>query len=383
MSAELCVRGWAAAERLLCVRLDSMGDVLMTTPAMRALKESAAQRSLTLLASRAGSAVSGFIPEVDDVIEFTAPWMKPGGCDPGHDGVLIEALRSRRFDAAVIFTVYSQSPLPAAYLCYLAGIPLRLAQCRENPYHLLTDWVQESEPERWIRHEVRRHLDLAAQVGCRTADERLSFTVPQRARRKTAAAVRALGVGAQTPVIVVHPGASAPSRRYPATSFARAVDLALERVGGAAVFTGSAEEIALVESVRGAMSQRSYSLAGELGLAELGALLEGAALLIANNTGPVHIAAALGTPVVDLYALTNPQHTPWQVRSEVLFADVPCRFCYKSVCPAGHHRCLTRVPPEAVADAAERLLRSEAAPARIATPLAVETSSPGRGAVVT
>jgi hypothetical protein len=93
------------------------------------------------------------------------------------------------------------------------------------------------------------------------------------------------------------------------------------------------------------------------------AMLERAALLIANNTGPVHIAAALGTPVVDLYALTNPQHTPWGVRKAVLFEDVPCRFCYKSVCPMGHHKCLSLVAPEAVAAAAEQLLRTDAAPA--------------------
>ena len=77
---------------------------------------------------------------------------------------------------------------------------------------------------------------------------------------------------------------------------------------------------------------------------------------MSNNTGPVHIAAALGTPVVDLYALTNPQHTPWKVRCRVLFHDVPCRYCHKSVCPSGHHDCLRRVSPETVAEAACQLL---------------------------
>ena len=359
--------GWPAARRVLCVRLDAMGDVLMTTPAMRAFRESGSNCSLTLLTSRAGAAIAPFIREVDEVIEFTAPWMKPAGGGREDDTALIGALENRRFDAAVIFTAYSQSPLPAAYLCHLAGIPLRLAHCRENPYHLLTDWVPEPEPQRWIRHEVRRHLDLASHVGCRTADERLSFAVPARARRSVAAHLRALGLEARAPLIVVHPGASAPSRRYPGAGFARAADVLLKRVGGAVVFTGSADEIELIDSVQSAMSEESYSLAGRLALGELGALIARAALLIANNTGPVHIAAALGTPVVDLYALTNPQHTPWQVRSEVLFADVPCRFCYKSVCPAGHHACLTRVAPEAVADAAERLLKNE-------TPLLQEAS---------
>ena len=85
------------------------------------------------------------------------------------------------------------------------------------------------------------------------------------------------------------------------------------------------------------------------------ALVEAAPVLVSNNTGPVHVASAVGTPVVDLYALTNVQHTPWLVPHRVLYHDVPCRLCYKSVCPMGHHDCLRLVPPEAVADAAVEL----------------------------
>jgi ADP-heptose:LPS heptosyltransferase len=91
-------------------------------------------------------------------------------------------------------------------------------------------------------------------------------------------------------------------------------------------------------------------------LGELGALLSNAPLLISNNSGPVHLAAALGTPVVDLYALTNPQHTPWEVPNRVLNYDVPCKYCYKSVCPEGHHNCLVKVTPEQVVQAAQELL---------------------------
>jgi ADP-heptose:LPS heptosyltransferase len=155
---------------------------------------------------------------------------------------------------------------------------------------------------------------------------------------------------------VVHPGASAASRRYPAESYAMAIDLLIEQTGCEAVFTGDAWEEALVRGLRGAMRRPSRSLVGRLELAELGALIDEADLLVCNNTGPAHLAAALATPVVDLYALTNPQHTPWQVPSRVLNHDVPCRNCYKSVCPAGHHDCLRRVAPQAVAAAARDLL---------------------------
>ena len=342
---------WSEAKNVLAVRLDNIGDVLMTTPAIRAFRQTLGCR-VTLLTSPAGAAAARFVPEIDEAIVFAAPWMKATGDAPTADAAMLRRLRARRFDAAAIFTGYSQSPLPAAYLCYLAGIPRRLAHCRENPYGLLTDWALEPEPQKLVRHEVRRQLDLAAAVGCTAADSRLSFRVPAAARAKVKRLIRRTG----RPLVIVHPGASAASRRYPPESYARAIDLLIEDTGCEAVFTGDASEAAIVGTVRGAMSRPSRSLVGALGLGELGALIDEADLLVSNNTGPAHVAAALGTPVVDLYALTNPQHTPWQVPSRVLNHDVPCRNCYKSVCPAGHHDCLRRVAPEAVAAAARDLL---------------------------
>ncbi len=100
-----------------------MGDVLMSQPAMRALKESVQDRKITLLTSSAGASIAPFIPEVDEIIPFDVPWVKTR--ETGGEQRLLalaSSLRSRQFDAAVIFTVYSQNPLPAAMLCYLAGI---------------------------------------------------------------------------------------------------------------------------------------------------------------------------------------------------------------------------------------------------------------------
>lgn len=359
---------WSEAQEILCVRLDSIGDVLMTTPALRALKTSRPGRRITLLTSRVGTRLAPLIPEVDEAIEFDAPWMKATDSDLTHDGALIAHLAARGFDAAVVFTVYSQNPLPAAYLCYLAGIPLRLAHCRENPYRLLTEWVPEIEPDTLVRHEVRRQLDLVAAVGCTTADERLSFHVPRRTRTRVARYLREIGVDPARPLIVAHPGASAASRRYPPASFAQAARL-LAEAGCQIAFTGSREEIALVASVQEMMDAPSWSLAGALDLAELGAVIGAADAVVTNNSSPAHIAAALGTPVVDLYALTNPQHTPWRVESRVLFQDVPCKYCYKSICPAGHHDCLRLVAPARVAAAAMELLTAGGRAADIAAGL--------------
>jgi lipopolysaccharide heptosyltransferase II len=284
---------------------------------------------------------------------------------------MAERLLVRGFDAAVIFTVYSQSPLPAALLCHLADIPRRRAHCRENPYHLLTDWVAEPEPERLVRHEVRRQLELVAAVGARAPDERLRIELPPGARTRVDALLDAAGLDRDRPWIVVHPGSSAPSRRYPPEGYAAACERLAVDHGVQVVFSGDRSDTALVESIRSKMGAESLSLAGELELAELAALLEAAPVLVAGNTGPVHVAAAVSTPVVDLYALTNPQHAPWGVPSRVLFHDVPCRWCYKSVCPEGHHACLRRVSPDAVVQATLELLQDPATAADDPGPLAL------------
>ena len=355
---------WQEAKKVLCIRLDSLGDVLMTTPAMRALKQASPGRTITLLASPAGAKAAPLIPELDSVIVYEAPWMKATrpNDDSSQEYRIASELRKRGFDAAVIFTVFSQNPLPAALLAYLADIPLRLAYCRENPYQLLTLWAPETDTglEEPARHEVRRHLDLVALTGAVTPDETLSLQAPPQAMRYARQALEKLGVELSCPWAVIHPGASAASRRYRPEGFAAASSQLASEHGVQIVFTGSREEVALVRSIQSAMTASSASLAGKLDLAEMAAVLALAPLLISNNTGPVHMASALGTPVVDLYALTNPQHTPWKVTSRVLSHDVDCKYCYKSVCPLGHNDCLQKIPPEAVVQAALELLAEAA-----------------------
>ena len=351
---------WDSARNVLAVRLDHMGDVLMTTPALRALKQQHPRRRLTLLASSNGFEAAHAIPEVDDVIRYDAPWHKNAPLrDASDDYAILKTLVDRRFDAAVVFTVYSQNPLPSVLLCFLAGIPLRLAHCRENPYQLLTHWVQESEPQQRVRHEVQRQLDLVATVGCETPNQRLSFRVPPIAGVRVTKALEQIGVDLKSPWLVIHPGATALSRRYPPQQFAAVARRLARDLNYQVVFTGALTEHGLVEQIRCDMGLQSYSLAGKLNLVELAALLSMSCVLICNNTGPAHLAAAVGTPVVDLYALTNPQHIPWQVPNRVLSHDVRCKYCYKSVCPQGHNDCLRLITPDQVVAAVQDLMREE------------------------
>lgn len=337
---------WRDARCVLCVRLDGLGDVLMMTPALHALRESAPDRKITLLTSPAGAEVARYCSAVDDVTVYEAPWMKatPARDVCTADFVLVRQLMARRFDAAIVFQTFSQSPLPAAMTCFLAGIPLRAAYCRENPYHLLTDWLAETEMTEAHRHEVRRQLDLVAALGADAADRPLVFDLPRHAERTACITRRHAGLVDVLPWAAIHPGATAPSRRYPAEMFASVVRQLVAR-GLQVALTGSDEERPLVAAIQRMADCHSVSLAGQLDLGELAATFRSARAVVSNNTGPMHVAAAVGTPVVALYALTNPQHTPWRVRNIVLSRDVPCRNCYRSVCLEEHHDCLRGVPP--------------------------------------
>jgi lipopolysaccharide heptosyltransferase II len=349
---------WQEARRLLCIRLDAMGDVLMTSPALHALKAAHPDRHLTLMTSASGARIAAMIPAIDAVLRYDPPWMKATAPRPdaAADLDMIQALKAQAFDGVVIFTVYSQNPLPAAMMCYLADIPLRLAHCHENPYQLLTDWLPDPEPQQLVRHEARRQLDLVASIGCRPDSEKLQLAIPATALQAVQQRLAAAGISRQRPMIVLHSGATAPSRCYPPEKFAVAARHLVEQLDAQLIFTGSGAETAMVQAIQAAMKAPSWSFAGGLDLPELAALIQQADLLVSNNTGPAHIAAAVQTPVVDLYALTNPQHAPWQVPHALLFHDVPCRYCYKSLCPQGHHDCLGKVEPDAVVEAARMLL---------------------------
>jgi lipopolysaccharide heptosyltransferase II len=350
---------WTAARTLLAVRLDGMGDLLMTTPALRALKERPTTRSLTLLTSPQAARIARELPFIDAVIEYTAPWIKAAE----HEAIssmavtgLVERLRMQEFDGAIVFTVCTQSALPASMLLFLADIPLRAAYCRENPYALLTHWV--AEPDRdlavGVRHEVARHIALVEGLGVSVTERRLQFPIRDDAKRTMLDKVTQAGMRSDRPWLIVHPGATAPSRRYPVEQFKAVVAELAASARWQIAIAGSEDDLGAAHAIAQVGSD-VVSLAGALDLAELAALLQAADVVVCNNSVAAHLCAAVGTPVVDLYALTNPQHTPWEVPHRVLSHDVPCRNCLKSRCPLGHHACLTGVATSEVVTAVNSL----------------------------
>lgn len=333
--------GFAGFERVLCVRADNMGDIIMSTPAFRALKTTF-NSHITLLTSSMGKPITPFIREIDEVIVHDFPWVKipgqpgsgsgtydgPGtyGGPVAHDGPvaadglydLVAQIKNGRFDAAVIFTVYSQNPLPTALLLYMAGVPRRLAYCRENPYGLLTDWVPDEEPYYRILHQVERDLQLVRHWGAKSAGDDLHLYITDSHRQQMQEKVRALGVDTRSGWVVLHPGVSDARRKYPLDDWIAVSRLLQDEQGLQVIISGAGTDRDTAGLIAAEGGDRCFNAAGRLNVGEWIALIEKAFLLVSVNTAAVHIGAAVNTPEVVLYAMTNPQHTPWKTPSVVL-----------------------------------------------------------------
>jgi ADP-heptose:LPS heptosyltransferase len=322
---------------VLVARLDSAGDVLLAGPAVRAV--AAGARRVTVLCGRRGSDAAGLLPGVDEVVEHTAAWIdpEPAPVDRDETLALVADLAARGIDQAVVLTSFHQSPLPLALLLRMARVPVVAAVCDDYPGSLL-DVRHRVDPD---VHEVERSLSLVATLGHRLPpgdDGRLAVH-PE--------VVRGPHPAGAAPYVVVHPGASVPARAWSPTAHAALVD-ALAASGHRVVVTGGPGEEALTARVAGPPRGEVRDLGGATDLGTLAAVLAGADVVVVGNTGPAHLAAAVGTPVVSLFAPTVPavQWRPWRVPHRLLgHQSIGCAGCRTRVCPVPGHPCLgaTRV----------------------------------------
>jgi ADP-heptose:LPS heptosyltransferase len=327
------VNPWLAARNLLAVRLDNIGDVVMLGPALRAVKETSPEARLTLLATPAGSTAAPLLPWIDDGLTWRPVWQDLGRstCDPARDRFLIELLAERGFDGALIFTSFKQDPHVPGYACYLAGIPLRAGASKEFGGAVLTDELPSGPDE---THQVERNLDLVERLGFMARDRRLHLALHEAVRTGAELLLRATGIEPEEPFALIHPGASAKARRYPAEPMAD-VARALDANGLRVLITGAEREAELIDIVSG--HGHLPALVGQTSLPELAAVVERAAVVICGNTLPLHLADALGTPVVSLYSGTDleSQWRPRIVPRRLLRVETPCAPCYRFECPIG------------------------------------------------
>jgi ADP-heptose:LPS heptosyltransferase len=334
--------------KALVVRLDSFGDVLLAGPAVRAV--AAHGGHVTMLCGPRGEPAARLLPGVDEVLVWSAPWE---GVDPppvrkADVDDLVRRLSEAAFDVALVLTSFHQSPLPTALVLRLAGIGRIGADSVDHPGSLL-DVRHRRLPG---RHEAEAALDTAAALG---------FPPPpgDDGRLRVLPSPDTVALTGNGPYVVVHPGASAPARAWSAERCAEAVAL-LADAGHRVVVTGGPDETDLTRRVSGGTA---VDLGGRTEPRTLAGVLRTADVVVCGNTGPAHLAAAVGTPVVSLFAPVVPAERwgPYGVPS-VLLGDqkAPCADSRARHCPVAGHPCLDEVTGQDVVQAVRKLLKEHA-----------------------
>jgi ADP-heptose:LPS heptosyltransferase len=330
----------------LVARLDSAGDVLITGPAVRAI--AARHDDVTFLAGPRGREAAELLPGVDEVVEWQAPWVDFDSPEltAGHVDSLVKQIRDMRPDRVFVFTSFHQSPLPLALICRMAEVGWVGAICEDYPGTLLD-----------LRHQVpdgvpepERALSLALAGGCALppGDDgalRVNAVTPLPEE------LRILTTG---PFVVFHPGAAVPARR-PSVNRSAAMVAAMTEAGHRVLVTGGPDEGDLTAAVAG---DAAVDLGGRTTLSTLAAVFAAARVVVVPNTGPAHLAAAVGAPVVSLFAPVVPasQWMPYGQRVIRLGdQNAPCRLTRARECPVVGHPCLDGITEGELLAAVERL----------------------------
>ena len=320
--------------------------MLHALPVLEALRAAYPAAHLTWLVEAAYAPLLAGHPALDEV--WIAPRLRPREFVSGANAAvmrrLVGQLRSRPFDLVVDL----QGLLKSAIWVALAQSPRKVGydRTRELSYLALTERVAPYDPE---AHAVRRYLNLAHYLGAPPAPPRFRLSLDTDV---DAAAL--LPGGATRPLAVLHPGARWATKLWPAASWGQVMAW-LHRQGFQVAVTGSRGDAPLAGAIMAHSPAPGLNLAGRTSLAGLAALLRRARLAVTTDTGTMHLAAALGTPVAALFGPTAPWRTgPFGDGHQVVRLGLACSPCFKRRCP--EPRCLTELPPEMVRTACEKIL---------------------------
>ena len=330
-----------------------VGDAVMTVPALRALRRVLPQAHITLVIRPGTKGIFSEADFVDDVLVYDrkGAWSVVGQ---------VREWRRRQFDLAVLF----QNAFEAALIPFLAGVPLRLGYATESRQALLThplalpDW-------RSSRHEVFYYLYLVAALeqllsGASTISESdpdasLQISAERRAEAKNL--LLAKGVRKGEPLVALCPGSiNSRAKRWPAEAYATLADRLIDS-RRQVLLIGSKDELDVTREVTSRMENQPIVLTGKTSLDQITAVLSLVDLVVTNDTGPAHIAAALGRPTLVIFGPTNPLTTrPFAPEAEVLRHPPECAPCMLRDCPIDH-RCMTAITVDEVFERSHALLK--------------------------
>ncbi|MBM3788906.1 MAG: lipopolysaccharide heptosyltransferase II [Acidobacteria bacterium] len=347
----------AGIRRILIRGTNWVGDAVMSVPAMREIRRLFPGAHIALLVRPWVRDVYAAADFVDSLLEYDK-----AGRHQGIHGLLrlSREIRGGRFDLAVLL----QNAFEAALLAWLAGIPRRTGYARDARGIFLTHPCR-IDPEVRRVHQAYYYLDILAGAGLldrrlwNLAEYRPDATLGVRDSDRIAAweLLRQHGVSPEELIVGMNPGAFyGGAKRWLLDRYARAGDELAERFGARILILGSTGEIELAREIAGNMRQRPVILAGETTLGVLMAAIAACRLLITNDSGPMHLAAALGTPQVAIFGSTSNIATgPLSQEAEVVREPVHCSPCFLRECPIDF-RCMTRITVERVVGAASRKL---------------------------
>jgi lipopolysaccharide heptosyltransferase II len=347
-------------QHLLVMRPDTIGDVIMLTPALRTLKEVLPHAEITLLTSSRGSQAAPLLPWVDDVMVYPPLWREiteSSLLNLRKDMAFIEQLREQRFSAAMIFTGLAESPWPSAYACYLAGIPQRVGFANDLNSSALSHYLLPPADD---FHQVDRNLNLLEAIGIYDAHNQMELRISEEIEKRANELLSENGIQPGTPYIVLSPEAGLPGHRYNPHYFAAAAHILSAQTELQMLIAGSSSDLEAIQPLLQLANENLYgnvhSLVGKAMLPELAALIRGARLTITNRSAAMHIADIFQCPMVVIYPGTDATNS-WKPRSSsarVLSRPTSCSLCFESDCRYGM-RCLD-IRPEEVAIAALEML---------------------------
>ncbi len=336
---------------LLLRAVNWLGDAVLTTPALSAVREAFPSARISLAARPLVAELFRHHPDVDEILVYDKQ-----GRHSGAAGMLRMAaeLRRRRFESAILF----QNAFDAALLAFLAGVPERMGYATDGRRILLTRAVPVTE-ETLRLHHAEYYLNLLAALGISPpASPRMRLRVVDEEKEAMAERLSTLGVPKGKRILGINPGATYGSaKRWYPDRFAAVADALSEEWEAYVVLMGSVPERPLAEEIETAMKRKPVNLAGRTTVRELMALLSLSSFLVTNDSGPMHIAAALGVPLAAIFGPTDWRTTsPWTGKARVVRVDVDCSPCMLRECNRGHE-CMLGVTADMVVAAARELYR--------------------------
>ncbi len=355
-------------DKILLIRLDLLGDVILTLPAVAAIRRRYPEAKISMLVLPYTAPALKLFPYVDQILTFDINRLRPSGdmLNPNHYRDLwrlIKKLRNERFDLCVSF--YG---LYAGVFSFLSGSRVRVGYRGEACPFLFTNALPGKRYS--IRqHEALYNLTLARAAGVVEPVE-LKATIPADAVESVSVMLEEAGVSSKDLLIAFHPGsANGSAKRWPERGWARLAENLSEGLGARIVLTGVASELPLAQDIARRTTTRLSIVTGKTNILEAAALLIRCKVLVTGDSAPAHLASALGVPVVGLYGPTDPAISgPYGGRSIVLTKQTSCSPCYdlsdSAECRKATLQCMEAITPEEAYEAVKEMLRT---PAPVAT----------------